>query len=244
MKKKDKKNLLSQKLSEIFRDLPRGSVLDLGCGDGDSSANLKAMGFNVTAADMDRNRFRHHDRIPFKSCVLSEPLPFTNSAFDYVLFSEVIEHLRNPFFVTQEISRVLNKGGTLILTTPNILNLGSRMRFLFEGSFDFFREPTLDYTWLNPNNVQNMHIVVWRYQELEYLLFESGLNVKQVYTDLAKPNLKILSFFLLPLLKFHCYLRRKRSARKGGVNYGRVDKILFSRELLYGRHLILKATKE
>ncbi len=243
MKKEIKEDLLLNKLADIFRSLAAGKVLDLGCGEGNISQRLKSMGFDVTAADADRSRFRHGDSVPFYPCDLEKALPFPDGQYDYVLFAEVIEHLRNPFFVVREISRVLKEGGVLVISTPNILNLGSRMRFLFQGSFDFFREPILDYIPRNPGRIGEMHLVVWRYQELEYLLFENHLRVQTIHTDYFKPEPRMLSLFLLVPLKVRCYLRRKRSLRKGGLDYSRIDKIMFSPELLYGRHLILKARK-
>lgn len=207
------------------------------------SKQLKDMGFEVTAADVDSDRFRYHDFIPFQSCALARPLPFADQQFDYVVLAEVIEHLRSPFFAVREISRVLKKDGILILSTPNVLNLGSRLRFLFEGAFDFFREPTLDCVQLNPGKLGEMHIVVWRYQELEYLLFENDLEVIQIDSDFLKPGARMLSLFLLPFLKLQCFLRRRRAAGNAGLAYRRIDHILFSPPLLYGRHLILKARK-
>ena len=239
-----KKDYLFKKIAEIFSGLPKGRVLDLGCGDGHYSNELSAQGFVVQAADMDSNRFKFHDRVAFDRCDLNNPLPFANEAFDYVLFLETVEHLKNPFFVVNEISRVLKPGSTLIISTPNILNLGSRFRFLFDGSFDFFREPLLDYSKFHQNNLHNMHIVVWRYHELEWLLFESGLQAEKVHADHLKPQLKIASFFLMPLLKMRAFFKQRRALRKGGVDYQRIDKILHSEEILFGRHLIIQARKK
>jgi SAM-dependent methyltransferase len=239
-----KKNYLLEAVTELFLSFPKGKVLDLGCGDGDYAKRLKDLGLDVIASDMDLGRFKYRNLINFKASNLDEALPFSEDSFDYIIFLEVIEHLYNPDFVIGQINRILKPNGVLILSTPNILSLSSRLRFLFEGGFDFFREPILDYYKVFPSEIQNMHIVVWRYQELEYLLFRNGLRIETVYTDLIKSSLKFLGFVLLPLIKWQCSQKEKRSLKKGGIDYKRIHRILLSKELLYGRHLIIAATKD
>lgn len=215
-------------------------MLDLGCGDGDYSRKLKDMGYDVVAGDIDVNRFRYKNEIEFKKCDITKEMPFADKTFDYVLLMEVVEHLRNPYVVLPEINRIIKEGGYLIASTPNILNLNSRLRFLFEGAYNYFREPPLDQVE-NPREVIfNLHLFPYRYHELEYLLSASGFKVSNIFTSVYEGY--GLSF-LLPLMKFQCWQKESRSLRKGGIDYRRINKILLSKELLYGRHLIIKAKK-
>jgi ubiquinone/menaquinone biosynthesis C-methylase UbiE len=49
-----------------------------------------------------------------------EPLPFEDDSFDFILLSEVIEHMEvDPMSMLLEVNRVLKTGGTLLVTTPN-----------------------------------------------------------------------------------------------------------------------------
>lgn len=45
-------------------------------------------------------------------------IPEGSESFDVILCSEVLEHLPNPVLALQEFSRLLKRGGTLILTAP------------------------------------------------------------------------------------------------------------------------------
>ncbi len=249
MVKKLKNNLLLEKIPELFDKEKRGKVLDLGCGRGHFSDRIHQLGFDVLAADVAERYFKYKDfGIKWVHCDLSKHLNFPDNTFDYVLFLEVIEHLENPFAVVREISRVLKPGGSLYISTPNILNIGSRFRFLFEGCFDFFREPVLDYSKvyeeLYPGNLQNMHLIPWRYHELEYMLDRCGLDVTKIESDRIYHHMKPLYYLLWPILKLQTSSKERRSLKKGGMDFRRIHKILFSDPILFGRHLIVRATKK
>lgn len=239
-----KKNYLLEKVVEVVSSQKKGKILDLGCGDGKIGKRLFDLGFEVEACDMDKDRFEFHKEIRFSNGNLNDPLPYSDNTFDYIIFMEVIEHIYNPGFVISEISRILKKGGKLILSTPNILNVSSRFRFLVEGSFDFFREPTLDYSKMFPIAIQNMHVIPWRYQELEYLLHSCGLEVPKFYVDKRKGNFVFLACLLKPVLFVQSKFKDMRIKKKGGVDFARMNKILHSWDLLLGRHLILEAIKK
>jgi SAM-dependent methyltransferase len=68
----------------------------------------------------------------------TEKLPYGDAEFDLVTCTEVIEHLEHYRETLQEAYRVLNENGTLVVTTPNILNLKSRIRFLIFGFYNLF----------------------------------------------------------------------------------------------------------
>jgi ubiquinone/menaquinone biosynthesis C-methylase UbiE len=49
---------------------------------------------------------------------VAEPLPFANESYEVVWCSEVLEHLFAPDFALREISRVMARGGRLLVTVP------------------------------------------------------------------------------------------------------------------------------
>jgi len=53
--------------------------------------------------------------------ILDYQLPFGSGAFDAVLCFETVEHFPDPGRLIAELGRVTQSGGTLILTTPNVL---------------------------------------------------------------------------------------------------------------------------
>jgi SAM-dependent methyltransferase len=64
--------------------------------------------------------------------ILREPLPFPDSHFLLVTFSEVLEHLPpdQVNFVFSQLARIVRPGGVLIISSPNQASLENRLRLL------------------------------------------------------------------------------------------------------------------
>lgn len=108
-------------LAQFVRGLePADAVLDLGCGDGRLSELIDAG--DLTLADVSPVALaRARGRLPDATAVELEPdtpLPLPDGAFDLVLCTETIEHVRDTQLLLSEIRRVLRPGGRLALTTP------------------------------------------------------------------------------------------------------------------------------
>ena len=89
-----------------------------------------------------------------------------------------------------------------------------------------------------------MHVIPWRYQELEYLLSNNGLETAGFYTDKKKMNFYPLMLLLKPVMSLNAKLKENRSKKKNSVDFSRMNKILLSSEMLLGRHLILEGLKK
>ena len=63
--------------------------------------------------------------------VSKDGLPFPEGEIDAVHAGALIEHLYDPEFFLRECHRVLVGGGIIVLSTPNIASLTSRLRMLF-----------------------------------------------------------------------------------------------------------------
>lgn len=239
-----KVNYLHKRVIEILENEPRGKLLDLGTGEGSLAKQAKDKGFEVIALDADEARFQYKGEIEFRQGDLNQGLPFGDKSFDYVIMLEVIEHLQNPYFILREINRILKVEGILLLSTPNILNLKSRFRFLFEGTYDYFREPTLELSTSPSHRFFDIHLFAYKYPELEYILFDTGFKIESLFSSVFELQARMLSIFYLPIMKLQAYFKCRRAKKKGDMDYRRIFKILLSPELLYGRHLIIKARKK
>ncbi|OFV91983.1 MAG: hypothetical protein A3H95_16100 [Acidobacteria bacterium RIFCSPLOWO2_02_FULL_64_15] len=116
------------------------AVLDVGSHLLHFSMAATAIGHAVSCADVAYFVDLAQNHVRQKECGISEarvcdlanqPLPYDDRTFDVLNFSEALEHLNfNPLPVIKEFCRVLRPGGVAIVTTPNALRLGSRLRLL------------------------------------------------------------------------------------------------------------------
>jgi ubiquinone/menaquinone biosynthesis C-methylase UbiE len=106
---------------------PGERVLDLGCGRGESSAEIlrrqaTPISLDYAAAAV-RLTLEHLNHLSVVVQADATQLPFANDSFDRVLMGDVIEHLPWALGVAalREVERVLISGGQAIVhTSPNI----------------------------------------------------------------------------------------------------------------------------
>jgi 2-polyprenyl-3-methyl-5-hydroxy-6-metoxy-1,4-benzoquinol methylase len=67
--------------------------------------------------------------------------------FDYIVFADVLEHLRDPAAVLRRCIPCLKESGKIIISVPNIANWIIRLSLLF-GKFDYMDRGILDKTHL------------------------------------------------------------------------------------------------
>ena len=119
-------------------------------------------------------------------------LPYPDRHFDLVTFTEVAEHLENYRAVVREIHRVLKPGGVVVITTPNVLNMKSRMRFLTTGFWSMFGPLHVGETSIES---AGGHITPIPYPYLAHALMRAGFDMPKVTTD--KTQFPSLYWFIL-----------------------------------------------
>ena len=167
-------------------------ALDLSPGDGATARLLASLGYAVVVTDYDRPPPLTQEIERIGGVDLNHFLPFQSGTFDAVDLVEVIEHIENQAQLIREIRRVLKPGGRVLISTPNILNVFSRMRFLFTG-FLRGRVRPVHYT-KKPGNAPNIYLI--HFYELYYLLFHYGFEV----VELRKTRVKFAQIFFTALL--------------------------------------------
>ena len=127
-----------EKVVHNLRHLPPGKLLDVGYSEGGFADYLSKSEWECTGLDLNAHSRR---RIKTIECDLNEGFPVESEAFDVVTAGEVIEHMLDEGAFLDECHRVLKKGGTLVITTPNLAYSLNRLRVLFGKTPLFVYDP-------------------------------------------------------------------------------------------------------
>ena len=150
----------------------KGTVLDLGCGNGSLSHELSKLGFEVYGVDRSDSGIQiAREAFPEVQFSLGDveedlsPDPFQAESFDVVVSTEVVEHLYRPRRLVQNAFRLLKPSGHFIVSTPYngwfknvVLALSGKMDNHFTALWD------------------GGHIKFWSRATLSVLLIEKGVT--------------------------------------------------------------------
>lgn len=214
-------------------------VLDAPAGVGMISRGMRERGFEVTPADI----FPESFGVPGMECVkidLDARLPFEDASFDVILCREGIEHVESQFHTIREFHRILAPGGKLLVSTPNVLCLRSRLAHLMIGGETFRFRPPIDEWDCEGSDHINLHT----YYTLRAGLRRNGFSIGEVttfrysWTSVAlMPLVPFVGFFTWKALRRHKIPRQKAPNRE-------IRNHVLSRDLLFGKKLIVVAEKE
>jgi SAM-dependent methyltransferase len=126
---------IKQAVFEFFANSQPGAVLDFPCGTGWLGAFLAGSSWDYHGADLYCEPQAANNTAQFRIADLQRPFPYAEGQFNYVACLEGLEHIENYHHVLREAVRVLKPGGTLLVSTPNPLNIKSRRRFYWSGTY-------------------------------------------------------------------------------------------------------------
>ncbi|RAM51849.1 MAG: methyltransferase [Hapalosiphonaceae cyanobacterium JJU2] len=127
-------------------------VIDFGCATGYFARLLSSKGCQVTGIEINAKAAK----IAEEYCeeVIVADLDFVNlrdilsgQTFDVAVFGDILEHLRNPWRILEETRQILQPGGYVIASIPNIAHGAIRLALL-QGKFEYTELGILDNTHL------------------------------------------------------------------------------------------------
>jgi 2-polyprenyl-3-methyl-5-hydroxy-6-metoxy-1,4-benzoquinol methylase len=146
---------------------PPGRILDLGCSDGRLAERLRTSGHHVTGVDLVAHPGVKERVDRFVEADLEHGVPpEVGESFDVVLAADVLEHVRSPGRILQDVRSLLAPGGSLLVSLPNFGHWYPRARVAL-GRFDYDRRGILDQD----------HVRFFTRRSFERLVREAGFEV-------------------------------------------------------------------
>jgi SAM-dependent methyltransferase len=166
-----------------------------------------------------------------------------DNRFVLVTCAETIEHLERYRETLREIHRVLKPGGIAVISTPNVLNLRSRVHYLTFGFPSLFGPLAVgEQDVHSPRG--HINPVGWFY--LAHALLDAGfVDIKLSVDHYQRRSFISLLFLLLPirLAALYAYHRELRKYRTINAQNEWAVRKINSRDILLGRTLIVTARK-
>jgi SAM-dependent methyltransferase len=200
---------------------PGMTALDLPAGDGRASSILLKRGVKVLPFDLFPKAFRASGA-KCRFADMTQRIPLPDHSVDLVVCQEGIEHIPDQLSLLTEFNRVLRKGGTLVLTTPNQSHFRARLSTMLVGSDLWKRLPPseIDGIWFSEGDKYYFgHLFLLGVNQLWTLSRLAGFDVTETKrTDLGGTSL-FLGILLGPFLLLAYGLAYLFSLRK--LNPGR-----------------------
>lgn len=191
---------IHEAVQKVVDTLPRGSLLDVGAGEGAFSLWSQERGFGVTAVEGATEYFRPKT-IPCVGGDLGKRWPFEDGQFDVVVSIEVIEHVENHYHFLRECCRVVKPGGRIVISTPNCHSIESRLNYFLTSHDDCAPRP-IDH--LRPD-IAMAHIHPLPFPTLEFGLRREGFEIEHVTFNRRRKSATFLLPFVYPFLWWRTY---------------------------------------
>jgi len=168
---------------EVCRE---GRVLDIGCGNGyllsllaRRRPELRLFGLEMSELVANAGARTSAEGQPI-SFVRGSALnvPFADGHFDLVIMSEVVEHLKEPAVGLREARRLLKKGGTLLITVPNMSAFSPWWRIAERRSGGLWHK--LFLPWEHPLKTLQPIDTAYLFDDIIALVKEAGLRVASI----------------------------------------------------------------
>ena len=116
--------LVYRKISQLA-DIEKGKLIDIGCGEGWVMDEFNRQGVSVLGLDFSRHGIEkfHPQLLPFFEQgnvyeLLKEKMRI-NLKIDFLILANVVEHVRDPVQLLNEVKKIMHLNSILVVVAPN-----------------------------------------------------------------------------------------------------------------------------
>lgn len=182
------------------------NILILGSGTGALEARLWDHGYkNINSFDINKINYKYkNEKIKFYCGNLNENFSeIIDNKFDVIVATETIEHLYSTNSFLLNVQKCLKKKGKLLITTPNVHEVNSRLYYLATGYPILFLGVPKLYEHVNPI----FFGILSHYCELLSLELKIVKTVGS-FTDVYKPMKRRILDLILNIFSLSIYFFR------------------------------------
>ena len=166
-------------------------MLDAGCGSGNYLSHftqftktIYGIDFSEVGCRIAKESTKQFKNITIKRMDLTKKLDFQDSFFDFILCSEVLEHIKNNEFTLSELKRILKPNGLILITGPNFNFLSVEyLRYIF-----FYKDPSHFHDY----SIHNWLKLISKYfKPIKIITSTHYISIMLFYLKMKKISLKI-----------------------------------------------------
>ena len=182
----------------LFNITAESRVLDIGCGMGLLGNYLKKK-YDCWVEGIELiEEYQKKSSLVLNKAYFADIEVFdvrvVKNKFEYIIFSDSLEHLLNPDKVLLKIQPLLTANGKILLSVPNVRNFRVTFPLIINGKWDYQDEGLLDKT----------HLRFFTISSLTTLLNQSGYEVNKVFLDLPiQSKVGFLNLITFGIFKNH-----------------------------------------
>jgi len=159
---------------EYIESLGRNNlkILEVGCSSGYFGEFLKFQGHTVWGVEPSLTSSKVASSkldVVFNGFFEDFIKAYPEERFDVLVFGDVLEHIPDPTLVLNDCHDILNNGGIIVVSVPNVSHIAIRA-MLFEGRWQYSELGIMDYT----------HLRFFTRRTIQELLYKSNFIVKDI----------------------------------------------------------------
>lgn len=135
-----------KKTMPLLAHVHKKKILDIGCASGYIGRTLHEQDNYVVGIDLVRKDIAKAQKVLDEAYVFdieTDNLKKLGRNYDLIIMVEVMEHLFDPEKAINRFLPLLKPGGQILLSTPNIVHLYIRLKFLL-GIFEYKEETVIN----------------------------------------------------------------------------------------------------
>lgn len=160
---------------EMLPFIPKSAtkILEVGCGDGNFSAQLVREGVETWAIEPNKESAESASEKLFKvleGTIDARLNEVPDDYFDVIIMNDVIEHLLEPWDDIQKLKSKLKKDGVFVTSIPNVRYAKNMFNLLFKRDWKYTDDRILDIT----------HYRFFTRKSIRRLWEENGYEIKKM----------------------------------------------------------------